>query len=495
MTGAPNLANVPEELRALRRWVTWRSERRGTRMTKRPRQSATKPDAWLAASAACNRVACGEADGVGFVLGDGVVCVDLDDCIHDHGTLHEIARDAVALGSYVERSPSGRGLHVLIRASISRSRNIGACDGVPCHEIYDGQPGSARYVTVTGDRVGDVSVLRKGPEARAALDAFVAKWFSTESEAARRDLESGRDKVDLLDDEAVLRGMFAEKNGPKWRRLYDGDCSGFPSQSEADLALCRKLRFYTSANAAQMDRLFRRSKLMRAKWDQRRGTQTYGEITIGKILAAGGPTYAPRVAPIDRGAARRRAATKWAKVPLWWTYALQGAGELAFRAVCVIAAHADKNGEAYPSIATIAVLCGVSERRVQIAIRKIQVSGVMSIVPRVGTSNLYRLAVRVPEAITPYVTWRQASGVMESGTLRVTPVVPPKRPRTDQELDTGERTANGSENEEPDADPKVIAFPEPCIPLRPSARALRDDMLRGTVGLYALGITENRTTG
>lgn len=482
MANVPDLAKFPAELRELRRWVPWKYLRRGIKLTKKPLQSTTEPEGWLSDSEAGNSVARGEADGVGFVLGNGIVGIDLDGCIDENGELSEVARDAMGLCTYTERSPSGRGLHLWIRGEISRSRKVGARGGGPRREIYDGCSGHARFLTVTGDRVGNVTEIRSGAAAQVALDAFYAKWFPAFDDATTRNavVEIAND---AMDDDSVLRRMFSARDGLKSRRLFDGDYSDYPSQSEADLALCRKLRFYTRADAAQIDRLFRQSRLMRPKLDSRRGGQTYGEITIGKALAAGGPTYVPRAAPFDRDAARRRAATKWAKFQIWWTYALQGAGELAFRVVCAIAMHADKNGEAYPAIPTIALLCGVSERRVQTAIRTIRACGVMSIVPRAGTSNLYRLALRVPETITPYATRRRARGVMEAGTLGVTPVVPTNIPRTDQELDTGDRAANDLKNECAESDDDNLpAFHEPCIPLTPSARRLRDEMLRGKVG-------------
>jgi hypothetical protein len=34
-----------------------------------------------------------------------------------------------------------------------------------------------------------------------------------------------------------------------------------------------------------MDRLFRASALFRAKWDEKRGEKTYGQRTLGKVLA------------------------------------------------------------------------------------------------------------------------------------------------------------------------------------------------------------------
>ncbi len=44
-----------------------------------------------------------------------------------------------------------------------------------------------------------------------------------------------------------------------------------------------RLAFFTQ-NPAQLDRLMRRSALMREKWDSRRGATSYGALTIAKVL-------------------------------------------------------------------------------------------------------------------------------------------------------------------------------------------------------------------
>jgi primase-polymerase (primpol)-like protein len=71
-------------------------------------------------------------------------------------------------------------------------------------------------------------------------------------------------------------------NGDKFRDLWEGQWEpySYESQSEADLALCRMLAYWTDGNEQQMDRLFRRSCLMRPKWDEWRGAETYGERTL-----------------------------------------------------------------------------------------------------------------------------------------------------------------------------------------------------------------------
>ena len=355
---------------------------------KKPLQSTKDADAWLSPSEACEFVSRNSADGVGFVLGYGIVGIDLDDCIGVSETLHEIARDAMELGTYCERTPSGRGLHVLIRGTIEKPRKYAKRDGAPGREIYDGREGSSRYFTVTGNRLGAATEIREGPEAQAALDAFVGKWFPEQTAAVNSDHKVTSSQRKLDDDEA-LSLMFDASDGAKWRAIVnEGDYSRFyPSQSEADLALAYKLRFYTGADVAQMERLFRRSGLMRPKWDENRGRSTYGELTLEKAIKRGGPLYFRRDSYDDankRDAWERKA---WAKVPAWVFIRLGGAGELACRVYGIIASHADSKHQAWPTVETIARHCRVTERSIRTALGKLKASGVLSWTQRPRESN------------------------------------------------------------------------------------------------------------
>ena len=68
-------------------------------------------------------------------------------------------------------------------------------------------------------------------------------------------------------------------NGAKFERLWGGNWKGdYPSQSEADLALCSELAFWTEGDAPQIDRLFRHSGLYRKKWER----ADYREKTVRK---------------------------------------------------------------------------------------------------------------------------------------------------------------------------------------------------------------------
>jgi hypothetical protein len=69
--------------------------------------------------------------------------------------------------------------------------------------------------------------------------------------------------------------------GGKYSALWSGDWSGYPSQSEADLALCIQIAFYVP-DAARIEAIFARSGLAREKWTQR---EDYRRTTIACALA------------------------------------------------------------------------------------------------------------------------------------------------------------------------------------------------------------------
>lgn len=147
---------VPAELRQRDRWVRHRA--------KRPIQidgsvaTSTDPSTWASWAAVST---CSLGDGAGFVLdGDGVVCIDVDDCLSDAGRLLPWARPVLAQlpATYIEVSPSGRGLHIWGTGSLQRGRRLMVDGGMV--ELY----GRARYMTVTGkrfrsapSRLGDLS--------------------------------------------------------------------------------------------------------------------------------------------------------------------------------------------------------------------------------------------------------------------------------------------------------------------------------------------------
>ncbi|NEW49347.1 DNA primase [Nocardia cyriacigeorgica] len=136
---------VPAQLRERDRWVSWRLVRRAGRTTKMPVQltgdaaSSTDPStwsSWKSVSALQRR---------GFVVGEGIGCIDLDHCLVDGVPTAAAAAFLAQLpATYIEVSPSGDGLHVwgLMPEVRGRCRMVGELSV----ETYSRE----RYITVTG---------------------------------------------------------------------------------------------------------------------------------------------------------------------------------------------------------------------------------------------------------------------------------------------------------------------------------------------------------
>jgi hypothetical protein len=218
----------------------------------------------------------GHYSGIGFVFSaeDDIVGIDLDKCRNPQTGQVEPWAQAVIdkFATYSEVSPSGRGIHLYLRGKLPAGpRKKGHI------EVYE----SARYFTVTGEHIPSTpATLERRQE---DLGQFFNDVFGGSTSKPSPD----RSGATTLDDATVLSKARKAKNGAKFDRLYAGDWTGYPSQSEADLALCTMLAFRVDGNAAQIDRLFRSSGLMRPdKWDRSVGQgRTYGQATIQKAIA------------------------------------------------------------------------------------------------------------------------------------------------------------------------------------------------------------------
>ena len=215
----------------------------------------------------------------------GVVGVDFDHCIDpDTGELSVWAAAWVeSFGSYTEISPSGTGLHILCRGTLP-----GKAVKLPQAEMYD----RGRYFTVTGNLFGDCRDMRPAQDAIADLYAeLTAGEQKRPPRAAASPTAGGTDR--LLDFELVDK-IQRSKHGRKFSPLWAGDTSGYPSSSEADMALCDILAFWTARDVGRMDSLFRQSGLMRDKWDRPQSGSTYGAITVQKAADECTEVYDPR---------------------------------------------------------------------------------------------------------------------------------------------------------------------------------------------------------
>ena len=287
-----NVDAIPAELRDRPQWVVWQYEQRDDEPTKCPyqvngkRASSTDPATWTTFETV-RALSPLISDGLGYVLADDdpYTGVDLDDCLNGERLHPDAAAIVAVLDSYTEVSPSGRGVKVIVRASL---------DGYPRHRqprmswgdefaVWD----RARFFCMTGELLHGTpaGIEPRQAELEQVLEFVFGKATPTPPPRPAQPIG--------LDDQALLELATGSRNGPAFERLWRGDTTGYASHSEADLALCGLLAFWAGGDPATIDRLFRSSGLYRDKWER----DDYREKTIAKALEGRTEAYQRGVRP------------------------------------------------------------------------------------------------------------------------------------------------------------------------------------------------------
>jgi len=81
---------------------------------------------------------------------------------------------------------------------------------------------------------------------------------------------------DIAADDAAINRAMSGKDGGFFKSLWEGETDSCADEYMADVALADLLRAQVGDDFNRIDRLFRRSGLMRPKWDHRYGSVTYG---------------------------------------------------------------------------------------------------------------------------------------------------------------------------------------------------------------------------
>ena len=230
--------------------------------------------------------------GVG-VFGD-LGALYIDHFIDEAGALSPMAEDLVGMmDSYTERSPSGRGLRILFYApgfQYDKARYYinNQKLGLECYIAG----ATNKYVTVTGDTL----TPGKGLEDRSEQLTRVLEKYMVRERAKDPNGPlplSSPTLVDIEDAELIAK-IQQSKSGRLFSALWAGDIRAYQSRSEADIALCNMLAFWTGKDPQRMDSLFRQSGLMREKWDRPTAGSTYGKLTIEQAIRDCRDVYDPR---------------------------------------------------------------------------------------------------------------------------------------------------------------------------------------------------------
>ena len=280
-----NIEKLPSYLKQNGLFCLWKYEKRDGRRTKvpynpnNPQYGARSCDRSTFADLNTAAAHAAGFDGLGIGVFDSIAGIDIDHCVRSDGTLNAMAKEIVeAMDTYTEISPSGTGLRILFLApeySYEKEKYYIKHDFL---EVYI--PGMTnRFLTVTGNTIRDMEMLNRSDRLQPILD----KYMKRPQPKTKAKPATPATPLTLSDNELIAKASAAA-NGAKFTALWNGDISGYLSQSEADQALCNILAFWTGNDAARIDSLFRQSGLMRNKWDERRSGSTYGADTIENAL-------------------------------------------------------------------------------------------------------------------------------------------------------------------------------------------------------------------
>ena len=112
----------------------------------------------------------------------------------------------------------------------------------------------------------------------------------SKAKAKRKTEREASSVANSMSDKELIECARRAENGAKFTRLWTGDWSEDTSPSEADLALCSILAFWTRRDASRIEKLFRQSGLSRKKWER----SGYRESTIGRACDLTKEVWTPR---------------------------------------------------------------------------------------------------------------------------------------------------------------------------------------------------------
>lgn len=289
---------LPEELKKEPRFVFWKLvENKGKiPINAKTNQLAKSNDqsTWATFNECLSSPYINYVDGIGFMLGDGYVGIDLDN--HDNSNMRDIFNDfykAFKDIAYIEYSQSRKGIHLILKGKLPNgARHKGN------YEMYD----TNRYFALTGFKVNKKPITFK--ENNELLKEYHDKYLGKSKEFVFERInevgEIEKTNIYTLNYDSVIDKAL--KTDLKFAELYAGHFQNeYPSQSEADLALTCKLAYYLDKDISAIDDYFKRSALYREKWERKGNDNvpSYKERTISHALSLVKETYSEKKAKLN----------------------------------------------------------------------------------------------------------------------------------------------------------------------------------------------------
>lgn len=303
-----NYSAIPANMVNLPNWVA-RQGKKPYGINGKPAKSNT-PSTWstLQKVKAFLKSAPPAYNGLGFMLEqkNKIVCVDIDHCLED-GTPNRTATKVLEkIKTYTEISQSGTGLHLfgfgtMLKSSVKFKSPFDDGTHIEMYAGMDDKNDGGRFIALTSNVYEGRKTLN---DIQEGIDWLLSMAPAGKAKAPDKDNHSILPPVAIkenTDDTITVSGVtYTADDIPAlieqcqtgiplftWHNLFhEGDLTAYDNDhSRADAALCSILCFWCHGKPALIDKVFRRSALMRDKWDEKRqGSKTYGELTIENAL-------------------------------------------------------------------------------------------------------------------------------------------------------------------------------------------------------------------
>ena len=275
---------------------------------------AHDPKNWLNGDVALNTAnALGDDYGVGFVFTEklNLFLIDLDNC-WVNGQWSPVANTLMTRfdGCLIEVSHSNKGLHII--GTYTGVEPDHGCKNIPLGlELYT----SGRFVALgnMSTAVGDSSL-----NATDKIIPTIAEYFPNDPNGSPVNIEwtMTHDVTSnpIVDDDALIvkamgtqsaSAVFGGGGKATFKDLWEMNeeilCEAFPDdmrgwdRSSADAALAQHLSFWCGGNCERIDKLMRKSALVRDKWDYHK---SYITRTVGGAVGRSSAYYSVG-APIE----------------------------------------------------------------------------------------------------------------------------------------------------------------------------------------------------
>ena len=288
---------IPSELKEMKRWIVYKPILKNGKTQKVPinplsARSLAWSDKtqWLSFNDAKYLSQHHDNYGIGFILGDGVAGIDLDNVVKVDGTLQEIATDVISsMNSYTEYSLSGKGVHILFLANLPHSFNnrkkILNHDGTYSNiEMYS----SGRFFVVTGNIYNNEfsNLFMRENEAIALYNKYITALIQTYR-------SSFGSKSDYKKEYryAQRNAIPNQPDAQIWEKARkDIQKVDYTDASRGDWNAILILKHYTN-DKDQIERIMREyTGKYRIKWDSMRtvnsgSKKTYLRLSIDKAFA------------------------------------------------------------------------------------------------------------------------------------------------------------------------------------------------------------------